>query len=508
MTDDIMVVFDRKSSLTWESTVAPDVAAACSSGEIQRQNAIMELIETEVQYRDKLQMVMDVYLKPLKVKKILQTNEIGVVFANWLNLLKRSKDLCKSFKQRQEEQNGLISTLADILNTHAPKIQVLYSKYVEGQSEAMKLLVDIEKSNATFAAFQRDAMPQSGNLPLVGHLLEPLQRLLRYKLLVTNILHNTPTSHDHFEVDRKIVEVIGAIAHEVNESKRLMEATERMKYLEEKIHFQYEEAIDLCAATKEIGERVLVKEVDVWDKRDKRRSKWLTLFLFNDFLLVAKQGQRGSSVRQKHPEKGSGDVYNQEFLIPVRYIAAKIEDNCIIELNNESTKVKKYVRMASSGSAKALVDIINDCRVAYQNQTGGNTALPTPTRSSTDIGTLKLTIHGGFKLRAMDNNGLSDPYCKVTLGNQEERTSTVMNNLNPVWDHDAIMLVNDRNDVLHFSVFDEDAFSEDDLIGECTYPLSNVEENDMQWVTLTLESPGSASKKTMTIKVLIVLHLF
>lgn len=44
----------------------------------------------------------------------------------------------------------------------------------------MRALAEIEKSSTDFQTFQQQAMVKSGNLPLVGHLLEPLQRLLRY----------------------------------------------------------------------------------------------------------------------------------------------------------------------------------------------------------------------------------------------------------------------------------------------------------------------------------------
>merc|ERR1711862_611494 len=126
-----------------------------------------------------------------------------------------------------------------------------------------------------------------------------------------------------------------------------------------------------------------------------------------------------------------------------------------------------------------------------------------------DIGTLKLTIHGGIRLKAMDTNGLSDPYVKVTMSGQEERTLTVRNNLNPVWDHDSLMVVYSMDDFIQFSVFDEDSFSTDDLIGECTYTLSQVEQNKMQWLTLPLEdSRSSGIIKSGSLKVMMVLHLY
>lgn len=125
---DIKVVLERDSAQAWESLVGAETAAGLTAREVQRQNAILELISTEEQYRDKLQMVMDVYLKPLKVQKILTGPQITAVFANWPTLLKKSKDLYKAFKLRQEETNMCVTTLADILESSGPKIQSLYAK--------------------------------------------------------------------------------------------------------------------------------------------------------------------------------------------------------------------------------------------------------------------------------------------------------------------------------------------------------------------------------------------
>lgn len=80
-------------------------------------------------------------------------------------------------------------------------------------------------------------------------------------------------------------------------------------------------------------------------------------------------------------------------------------------------------------------------------------------------------------LEAMDFGGTSDPYVKIALGDQKFRSSIVKKSLNPEWEEFFEMNVLDWAVPLKLSVWDEDAMSADDIIGDCGIWLEDIFED-------------------------------
>ncbi|KAF3620442.1 C2 and GRAM domain-containing protein [Capsicum annuum] len=90
---------------------------------------------------------------------------------------------------------------------------------------------------------------------------------------------------------------------------------------------------------------------------------------------------------------------------------------------------------------------------------------------------------------AMDPNGFSDPYVKLSLGRQKFRSKVVKKCLNPSWCEEFAFKVDDLKEELIISVLDEDKYFNDDFVGQIKFPVSQVfETNDKSlgtaWYTL------------------------
>lgn len=90
---------------------------------------------------------------------------------------------------------------------------------------------------------------------------------------------------------------------------------------------------------------------------------------------------------------------------------------------------------------------------------------------------------------AMDPNGFSDPYVKLSLGKQKFRSKVVKKCLNPSWCEEFAFRVDDLKEELIISVLDEDKYFNDDFVGQIKFPVSQVfEANDKSlgtaWYTL------------------------
>ncbi|KAL0890014.1 hypothetical protein Bca101_013997 [Brassica carinata] len=81
------------------------------------------------------------------------------------------------------------------------------------------------------------------------------------------------------------------------------------------------------------------------------------------------------------------------------------------------------------------------------------------------IGLLKVTLKKGTNLAVRDMM-TSDPYVKLTLGQQTAQSTVKKSNLNPVWNEELMLSVPHDYGSVKLQVFDYDTFSADDIMGE------------------------------------------
>ncbi|XP_053330782.1 multiple C2 and transmembrane domain-containing protein 1 isoform X1 [Spea bombifrons] len=103
-------------------------------------------------------------------------------------------------------------------------------------------------------------------------------------------------------------------------------------------------------------------------------------------------------------------------------------------------------------------------------------------------GIVSITLIEGQELKAMDANGLSDPYVKFRLGHQKYKSKTLPKTLNPQWREQFDMhLFEERGGVIDITVWDKDAGKRDDFIGRCQVDLSALSKEQTHKLELKLE---------------------
>ncbi|XP_077203733.1 multiple C2 and transmembrane domain-containing protein 1 isoform X4 [Paroedura picta] len=103
-------------------------------------------------------------------------------------------------------------------------------------------------------------------------------------------------------------------------------------------------------------------------------------------------------------------------------------------------------------------------------------------------GIVSVTLIEGRELKAMDPNGLSDPYVKFRLGHQKYKSKIVPKTLNPQWrEQFDFHLYEERGGIIDITVWDKDAGKKDDFIGRCQVDLSTLSKEQTHKLELCLE---------------------
>ncbi|XP_073281017.1 protein C2-DOMAIN ABA-RELATED 4-like [Primulina huaijiensis] len=81
------------------------------------------------------------------------------------------------------------------------------------------------------------------------------------------------------------------------------------------------------------------------------------------------------------------------------------------------------------------------------------------------LGLLRITVIKGINLAKRDARS-SDPYVIIRMGKQKLKTRVVKKNVNPEWNEELTLSIEDPNIPIKLQVYDRDTFSFDDKMGD------------------------------------------
>ncbi|ORX55702.1 hypothetical protein DM01DRAFT_1335097 [Hesseltinella vesiculosa] len=215
---------------TWASTMDAIELQAIPTEERQRQEAIYELIVTEKSYLRDLQMIVNVFF--VDSSKYLQPNEQDVIFSNIDDLLLCNTALLSDLEKRQRECANVIDCVGDIFLQHAESLNC-YSSFCRNQSFASRFLQKKRSEDQWFDVFLKTAQsrPECRSLDLSHFLLQPVQRITRYPLLLKQILKSTPKRHPDYGLVKSALSKSSRVLDDVNEETRRFENRQKMSEL-------------------------------------------------------------------------------------------------------------------------------------------------------------------------------------------------------------------------------------------------------------------------------------
>ncbi|KAK0188547.1 Dbl homology domain-containing protein [Armillaria mellea] len=202
----------------------------------KRQHALQELLTSERAYASDLVLVREVHMPLARGQDIelassssssamdsppMTPEDARVVFGNIADLAVFANDFCDALQIALDEDN-----VGDLFLKTIPEMERPYKLYISRQDTASSHLQSLPVTPALTAYHAQTrtiAASLSHAWDLHSMLIKPVQRLLKYPLLLTTILEETPDDHPDKENIRLARDAIQEVAQRVNEERRRTE---------------------------------------------------------------------------------------------------------------------------------------------------------------------------------------------------------------------------------------------------------------------------------------------
>eukprot|EP01135_Chromosphaera_perkinsii_P001678 Nk52_evm55s208 gene=Nk52_evmTU55s208 len=249
-------------------------------GESKRDMVLSELITTESAYVEDLQAIHTYYVKPSASSNCLKHSEWSTLFANLPELTTVNRLFLKQLVTVDDYE-----TLGKLFVAFAPEF-ACYEVYIVQVEDAFKLIREKEK-NTAFQSFLNDCHIKSHQaLGLETYLLKPLQRLLKYPLLLGEILKRTPEQNtNEREALEEALEQMKILSLNVNEAKRDKEKYEELVAMRRHV----DGWDDFKLSANDTGPFILDGDVKIVTRSGSLKSfKVRHLMLFQKYILICK----------------------------------------------------------------------------------------------------------------------------------------------------------------------------------------------------------------------------
>ncbi|XP_015256203.1 PREDICTED: rho guanine nucleotide exchange factor 3 isoform X1 [Cyprinodon variegatus] len=208
------VASKRRDSKLWSETfdIRAGATQTLSPKEIKRQEAIFELAQGEQDLVEDLKLARKAYRDPMLKLSIMTEQELNQIFGTLDSLIPLHEDLLSRLRDARKP-DGSTENVGPILTGWLPCLSS-YTPYCSNQVQA-KALLDQKKQDPRVQDFLQRCLqsPFSRKLDLWNFLDIPRSRLVKYPLLLREILKHTDNDHpdrQHLEEAMLMVQTVVA----------------------------------------------------------------------------------------------------------------------------------------------------------------------------------------------------------------------------------------------------------------------------------------------------------
>ncbi|XP_030213789.1 phosphatidylinositol 3,4,5-trisphosphate-dependent Rac exchanger 1 protein isoform X3 [Gadus morhua] len=284
-----------------------------SSKESDRQQRLRlcvlnEILNTERAYVRTLLFLQSAFLQRIRQtsedQQCLTPEQVKVLFSNMEDILDLHRALLSMLESCLQPEPHPQHALGHVFLLYKGKFSV-YGEYCSNHEKALKMLMELNKV-PNIRTFLLHCMllggKKSTDIPLEGYLLNPIQRICKYPLLLKELLKRTPKKHVDYPAVEEALQTMKAVCSNINETKRQMEKLEALEQLQS--HIEGWEGTNLTDISTELllhGNLLKISAGNIQER---------VFFLFDNLLVYCKRKSRVSGKKStKRTKSLSGPLY-------------------------------------------------------------------------------------------------------------------------------------------------------------------------------------------------------
>eukprot|EP00035_Acanthoeca_spectabilis_P002943 m.90395 g.90395 ORF g.90395 m.90395 type:complete len:1188 (+) comp11842_c0_seq4:230-3793(+) len=249
-------------------------------------NVLAELAETEQVYLKDLSAIIHGYQRQLQ--DCLTEDELDMIFGNMEELHAFHSDLCAKIKDCVQRCPQMIGKV--FVEMGLDRFMV-YEQYYLDHTKSLSFLLH-KQEDKTFLALLVACQTNLGHqLPLADYLLKPVQRLLKYPLLLSELTKSMPTSSPGYASILAASKLLKDVADSINEIKRQLDVSRYVDGLQQRLLGWNGPNLQVFGQLKDAGD---FRVSDASGKKSQRQ-----VLLFESAILICKP-RTGGFVSVKH----------------------------------------------------------------------------------------------------------------------------------------------------------------------------------------------------------------
>ncbi|XP_034713673.1 pleckstrin homology domain-containing family G member 3 isoform X3 [Etheostoma cragini] len=236
---------------------------------------VMEIIETERMYVQDLRSIVEDYLAHIIDLSNLpiRPEQVCALFGNIEDIYEFNSELLQSLDMCENDPVAIAQCFVN-----KSEYFEIYTQYCTNYPNSVAALTDCMRSKTLAKFFSDRQAALKRALPLGSYLLKPVQRILKYHLLLQEIARHFDSDEEGYEVVQEAIDTMTGVAWYINDMKRKHEHAVRVQEIQSLlINWK---GPDLTTN----GELVLEGTFHVLRAKNTR-----TLFLFEKMLLITKK---------------------------------------------------------------------------------------------------------------------------------------------------------------------------------------------------------------------------
>uniref|UniRef100_A0A3B5R007 Pleckstrin homology domain-containing family G member 3-like n=1 Tax=Xiphophorus maculatus TaxID=8083 RepID=A0A3B5R007_XIPMA len=236
---------------------------------------VMEIIETERMYVTDLSSIVEDYLAHIIDLRNLPIGheQVMALFGNIEDIYEFNSELLQCLDMCENDPVAIAHCFVN-----KSEYFEIYTKYCNNYPNSVATLTECMR-NKTLAKFFRDRQAAlKRSLPLGSYLLKPVQRILKYHLLLQEIAKHYDPDEEGYGVIKEAIDTMTRVAWYINDMKRKHEHAVRVQEIQSLLINWKGADLTTC------GELVLEGTFPVLRAKNTR-----TLFLFEKMLLITKK---------------------------------------------------------------------------------------------------------------------------------------------------------------------------------------------------------------------------